>query len=179
MTGPVELVPGEFILFVSQGGTEEQDRRFLAVLKEAWQRVPPSARMTVLEYHRKLYQCDPRVILGARMNDKGPIAMAGPKGSLLWCDLLRILDLPGKDPWAVLVIGEELAHAFLIASGHPTHVSDPPNNSPTSPEYQAWDKAREDAMKEVLYQWPFDRAEHERVLEWAIETKGGLKASQP
>jgi hypothetical protein len=33
MTGSVELAPGEFILFVSQGGTEEQDSRFLAVLK--------------------------------------------------------------------------------------------------------------------------------------------------
>jgi hypothetical protein len=30
-------------------------------------------------------------------------------------------------------------------------------------------------MKEVLYGWPFDRAEHERVLEWVAETRGGLK----
>lgn len=112
------------------------------------------------------------------MNDKCPIAMAGPKGGLLWCDLLRILDLPGKDPWAVVVIGEELAHAFLIASQHPTHVSDPPNDSPASPEFQAWDQAREDAMKEVLYQWPFERAEHEKSLEWVMKTKGGLKKEE-
>ena len=30
-------------------------------------------------------------------------------------------------------------------------------------------------MKEVLYQWPFERAEHERILEWVMKTKGGLK----
>ena len=29
-------------------------------------------------------------------------------------------------------------------------------------------------MKEVLYQWPFDRAEHEKTLEWVMKTKGGL-----
>jgi hypothetical protein len=100
--------------------------------------------------------------------------MAGPEGCLLWCDPLRILDLPGKDPWAVLVGGEELAHAFLIASQHPTHTAGPPNDSPASPEYRAWDKAREDATKGVLCQWPFGRAEHARILDWAVETKGGL-----
>jgi hypothetical protein len=176
MTGPVELAPGEFVLFVSQGGTEEQDSRFLALLKEAWERVPQVARRVILEHHRTAYHCHPKVILGARINSMWPIAMAGPEGSLLWCDLLRILDLPGKDSWAVLVIGEELAHAYLKASQHPSHVSKPPSDSPASPEYQAWDKAREDAMKDVLYQWPFDRAEHERILAWVIETKGGLKA---
>ncbi len=174
MTGLAELAPGEFVFFVSQGGTEEQDSRFLALLQEAWQRVPPAARRIIIDHHRLVYHCDPRVVLGARMNDRCPIAMAGPKGCLLWCDLLRILDLPGKDPWAVAVLGEELAHAFLIASRHPTHTAPPPINSPTSPEHQEWDKAREDAMKEVLYQWPFDRAEHETVLAWAAETRGGL-----
>ena len=174
MTGPVELLPGEFVLFVSQGGTEEQDRRFLGLLKEAWQRIPLPARTVILEHHHRVYRYYPKVILGARINNKWPVAMAGPKGCLLWCDLLRILDLPGKDPWAVVVLGEELAHAFLTASQHPTHVSDPPNDSPASPEYQAWDTAREDAMKEVLYQWPFDRTVHAKTLEWVMKTKGGL-----
>ena len=105
--------------------------------------------------------------------------MAGPEGGLLWCDLLRILDLPGKNAWAVAVLGEELAHAFLIASRHPTHTTPPPNHSPTSPEHQAWDKAREDAMKEVLYAWQFDRAVHESVLAWVAETRGGLKSGAP
>jgi hypothetical protein len=177
MTGPVELLPGEFVLFVSQGGTEERDGRFLGLLKEAWQRVPLPARRTILDHHHRVCGYYPRVTLGARLNSTWPIAMAGPEGSLLWCDLLRILDLPGKDPWAVLVIGEELAHAFLIASQHPSHVSKPPNDSPASPEYLAWDKAREDAMKDVLYQWPFDRAEHERIIEWVVATKGGLKVA--
>ena len=45
---------------------------------------------------------------------------------------VRIIDLPGEDHWAIVVIGEELAHAFLIASQHPRHVSDPPNDSPAS-----------------------------------------------
>ncbi len=178
MTGPVELAPGELILFVSQGGSEEQDNRFLTILKDAWQQVPVAARSLILEDHRRRYHCDPRVMLGARLNATWPIAMAGPEGCLLWCDLLRILDLPGKDAWAVVVIGEELAHAFLIASEHPSHTSKPPNGSPASPEFQAWDKAREDAMKDVLYEWRFDRAEHERILEWAADTKGGLSPRQ-
>jgi hypothetical protein len=175
MTGPVELVPGEFVFFVSQGGTEEQDSRFLALLKEAWQRLPLPARTVILEHHHRVCHYYPKVILGARINDKCPIAMAGPESCLLWCDLLRILNLPGKDAWAVAVLGEELAHAFLTASQHPTHTAPPQNDLPSSPAYLAWDKAREDAMKEVLYQWPFDRAEHEKTLEWVIKTKGGLK----
>lgn len=175
MTGPVELVDGELVLFISQGGTEEQDSRFLALLKEAWETVPPLARTVILDYHRRVYHYYPKVVLGASLNDKCPMAMAGPEGCLLWCDLLRILDLPGKDLWAVAVLGEELAHAFLIASQHPTHVSNPPNESPCSPVYQEWDKAREDAMKEVLHTWPFDRADHARVLEWVAETRGGLR----
>jgi hypothetical protein len=175
MTGRFELDTGEFILFISQGGTDEQDNHFLAVLKEAWQRVPVAARKLILEYHHQRYHCDPRVTLGARLNSTWPIAMVGPEGGLLWCDLLRILDLPGKDPWAVVVFGEELAHAYLIASQHPTHTTPSPNDSPASPEYQTWDKAREDAMKEVLCQWPFDRAVHEKVLEWGMKTSGGLK----
>jgi hypothetical protein len=148
----------------------------LGILKDAWQRVPPSARTAILEHHDKAYHYYPKVVLGARMDDRYPIAMAGPEGCLLWCDLLRILDLPGKDPWAVAVLGEELAHAFLIASQHQTHTALPPNDSLTSPEHQAWDKAREAAMKEVLYEWPFNRADHARVLEWVAETRGGLKA---
>jgi hypothetical protein len=176
MTGPVELVPGEFVFFISQGGTEDQDSRFLAILKDAWQRVPPPARKIIHDHHRKVYRSIPRVVLGARMNDKWPIAMAGPEGCLLWCDRLRILDLPGKDAWAVAVLGEELAHGFLIADRHPTHIEPPPNDSPTSPEHRAWDKPREDAMKEVLYQWPFDRSVHEAVLQWVAQTRGGLWA---
>jgi hypothetical protein len=76
MTGPVALAPGEFILFVSQGGTEEQDSRFLAIIKEAWQRVPPRTRTIILEHHRQRFRCDPRVTLGARLNSTWPIAMA-------------------------------------------------------------------------------------------------------
>jgi hypothetical protein len=180
MTGPVELVPGEFVLFVSQGGTEEQDSRFLAILKETWQLVPSDARKTILEYYAMLHNGYPRVILGARISNKDGIGTAGrPRdGFMLWFDSLRILDMPGGNPSTLLVIAEELAHALMTARQHPTHISDPPNNDRTSPEYQAWDKAREDVMKEeVLYCWPFvDRARHEKLTAWAIETTGGLKA---
>ena len=47
MTGRFELDTGEFILIISQGGTDEQDNHFLAVLKEAWQRVPVAARKLI------------------------------------------------------------------------------------------------------------------------------------
>ena len=77
----------------------------------------------MLEYHRKLYKCEPRVIFGARISDRCPIAMAGPEGCLLWCDSLRILDLPGGDPWAVSVIGEELS-GVLPELGFPADLSE-------------------------------------------------------
>jgi hypothetical protein len=108
MTGPVELAPGELIFFVSQGGTEDHDSRFLAILKEAWRRVPATARTAILEHHNRAYRYYPKVVLGARVDDKCPIAMAGPEGVLLWCDLLRILNLPGGDDWALAGLGEEL-----------------------------------------------------------------------
>src|SRR5262249_8151311 len=128
-------------------------------------------------YHRRAYNSYPRVILGARQDSTCPIAIAGPEGCLLWCDLLRILNLPGKECWALLVNAEELAHAYLISSQHPTHTTSAPEKRLDSSEFKDWDRARENAMKEVLYQWPFDRAEHETVLKWAIETSGGLKAA--
>jgi hypothetical protein len=50
----VELAPDEFVLFVSQGATEERENRLLALLKQAWQRVPAPARRIILGHHNKV-----------------------------------------------------------------------------------------------------------------------------
>jgi hypothetical protein len=178
MTGPVELVPGEFVLFVSQGPSEEQQSQFLDILKETWQLVPSADRRTILDYYRGIYYSHPPVVFGARLNDQWPIAMnEGEEGDfMLWFDSLRILNLPGGKTSTILVIAEELAHALMTAIHHPTHIAAPPNDNPASAEHRAWDKAREDAMKEKLYSWRFvNRTEHENLIEWVGKTKGGLK----
>jgi hypothetical protein len=169
MTGPVDLAPGENVLFISQGGTHEQDERFLAVLKGTWQLVPSEARNAILEHYRKRFNGWPVVRLG-------PLGGAGTAGGpndpfMLWFDSSTILEWPRGKQDAALVIAEELAHALMYAIQHYSHITDPQSTDKASPEFLAWDKAREDAMKEVLYSWPFvDRAEHENLLA-AVEAK--------
>jgi hypothetical protein len=169
MTGPVDLAPGESVLFISQGGTQEQDERFLEVLKETWQLVPSDSRKTILDYYRKRFNGWPVVRLA-------PLGGAGTAGGpndpfMLWFDSSTILHWPRGKPDALLVIAEELAHAFMYAVQHPSHMQDPPNNDRASQEYLAWDKTREEAMKEVLFSWPFvDRADHENLIV-AVEAK--------
>jgi hypothetical protein len=172
MTGPVDLAPGETALFISQGGTHERDERFLEVLKETWQLVPSDQRKVIYGYYSKLFNGWPVVRL-APLGGAG--TAGGPKDQfMLWFDSPTILEWPRGKLDAALVIAEELAHAFMYASGHPSHKKDPPNNDRTSPEFLAWDKAREDAMKDVLYSWPFvDQAEHENLLA-AVEAKARL-----
>jgi hypothetical protein len=86
-------------------------------------------------------------------------------------DVSAILEWPRGKQDAALVIAEELAHAFMYANQHPSHMAGPPTIDKASPEYLTWDKAREDAMKEVLYARPFvDRAGHEKLLA-AVEAK--------
>jgi hypothetical protein len=179
MTGPVELAPGEDVLFISQGGTHENDESFLAVLKETWQLVPSDARTTILSYYRKRFNGWPVV----RLAPLGGAATAGGPNDpfMLWFDSSTILTWPRGKHDAALVIAEELAHALMFAVQHPSHMQDPPNKDKTSPEYLAWDKAREDAMKEVLFSWPFvDRADHENLIA-AVEAKARSmrKGGQP
>jgi hypothetical protein len=61
-----------------------------------------------------------------------------------------VFDLPGDNTWLTLLIGEELAHAFLIATGDPTHV----------PKLRGHEKA----TQAVMERWNFDMAEHRRVI---------------
>jgi hypothetical protein len=176
MIGPVELAPGEFVDFIPQCGNPQLPERFLKTLKEAWQKVPASARRTILDYYHACDHWYPRVILGTRIGSISPIARGGGKndGYMAWFDSLALLEMPGKEPWILAVIGEELAHAFLLASQDPTHISDPPNEDRESPEYQAWNNAREEAMKKVLHQWPFDPDAHARIISW-LQSKQVLK----
>jgi hypothetical protein len=163
MTGPVDLAPGDTILFISQGGSEDQDNRFLEVLKETWQRVPSDVCKAIMEYYGNPSNRLPVVVLGP-LNGAGKAGWP-IDGFMLWFDLATILSWPRGKLDAVLVIAEELARAYLFAVPHPSHTSDPPNKDPTSPAFLAWDKSREDAMKEVLYSWPFiDRAYHEQLI---------------
>src|ERR1700730_7599818 len=96
MTGPFDLAPGDSVLFISQGGTHEQDERFLEVLKETWQLVPSDCRKAILGYYGKRFNGWPLVRLA-------PLAGAGKAGGpkdpfMLWFDLSTILNWPrGKD----------------------------------------------------------------------------------
>ena len=174
MTGPVDLAPGESVLFISQGGTHEQDERFLEVLKETWQLVPSDCRKAILGFYGKRFNGWPVVRLA-------PLGGAGTAGGptdsfMLWFDSSTILNWPRGKHDAALVIAEELAHAFMVAVQHPSHMQDPPNNDKTSQEYLAWDKAREDAMKEVLFSWPFvDRADHETLIAAVAEKARSMR----
>jgi hypothetical protein len=197
MNDLVELCPGEAVFLLSQGASEEEGKRLLELLKEAWRRVPSSCRQAMLQYHQHRFRCPPRVVLGAPLGktvrtemtmggrqgwmiyEDSPVAKAGDQqeGYLLWCNRLRMFDLPGGDPWAVLVLGEELAHAYLIATCDPAHAASRPTDYPA---FVRWDQAREDAMRAVLYGWrTFDCAEHAKLIAWVHATSSAEVDQQP
>jgi hypothetical protein len=167
MLGFVTLCEDESILYIARGCPEAQEQRFLGIVREIWQMVPEKDRKTILEY----YPPFPRVILEPRAHSKAPIASTNDRNFLIWADSLRILSLPGGETWTKLAIAEELAHAVLIASRHPTHTSIAPSDPK---QLLAWDEAREEQMRQVLGGWPFDLAEHARMIAWVRATKGGL-----
>jgi len=77
-----------------------------------------------------------------------------------------IFDMPGGNTWLTLVIGEELAHAFLFATRDPTHV----------PKLQG----HEEAAQEVMERWGFDMAEHQKQFDWVIShCKNGIWGKLP
>ena len=163
MTGTIELATGENVLFISQGVTHDQEERFLEVLKETWQSVPPDQRKSIHQYYKKI--CNGWPVIRLAPLDGAGTAGRPNEGFMLCFDSRTILHWPRGKQDAALVIAEELAHAYMIASDDKSHTSDPPNNDKTSPPYKAWDDAREDAMKTILYQWPFvDRAKHENLI---------------
>jgi hypothetical protein len=162
LTGPFRFDTGESLLFVSQGGTQEQDKRLLAALNGTWQLVPPDQRKIIYEHYSKRSNGWPRVFLAAL--DGAATAGRPEDPFMLWFGLPTIFELPRGEQDMVLAIAEELAHAYMTAIGHETHKV-PPTNDTTSPEYLAFDDAREEAMKGLLYSWPFvDRAEHEKLV---------------
>jgi hypothetical protein len=72
-------------------------------------------------------------------------------------------DLPGGNPGLTLLIGEELAHAFLIATGDPTHV----------PILRG--REAEEAAQDVMKRWGFDMAAHGKLIAWvASHCKNGV-----
>src|SRR5260370_2943641 len=109
---------------------------------------------------------------GRRGKVAWPIAQGGPDDFLFSCDRMRIFDLP--KPWALMLVGEELAHAYLIATNHPSHANPPSCDGPAFGEY---DDVREAAMRRVLCsEWGFVDAEYAKMLEWLKRTEGGLRA---
>jgi hypothetical protein len=92
------------------------------------------------------------------------VACAGLLGQnyLMRVNSAVVFDLPGGKAWLTLVIAEELAHAFLIASGDSTHV-------PTLL------KGHEEAAQAVMKRWGFDMTEHRRLVDWvASHRKNGV-----
>jgi hypothetical protein len=169
MTGPVRVAFGEYVDFICQCGNSDLPQRFLEVLTKAWKTVPAADRETILEFYYKRSNWYPRVILGTRAGSRSPMAVGGGKNDtfMAWFDSLALRDMPGQEAWWLVAIGEELAHAFLLSSQHPTHTSDPPNQDDKSPAYKAWNNDREEAATNVLFRWPFDRDEHAKLAEWA------------
>jgi hypothetical protein len=168
MIGPVALAPGEYVLFKSQGGTHERDKQLLDLLKETWLLVPADQRRTFHDYYSKLHNGWPQVLLGfAIPGEATGIAQAGGPGRpyMLRFVLPMFFEWLGDRRDRTLAIPEELAHAYMFAIGHESHMKKPPNNNSSSPEHRAYIEAQENAMKEVLYSWPFvDRVAHKNVL---------------
>jgi hypothetical protein len=166
MTGPFDLAPGENAMLASQGGTQEQDEQVIQVLQETWQQIPAEQRKVIHAFYCKLHGGWPRILLGFPMRGEPTgVAQAGGPGCgymlrFVMPVFFQLLDRRDMG----LAMAEELAHAYMHAIGHETHTKQPPNNDPSSLELMAYIEAQENAMKKVLYSWPFvDRTAHEAL----------------
>jgi hypothetical protein len=166
MAGPFELAPGVSAMLVSQGGTPEQDEQVIKVLQETWQQIPETHRKVIHAFYCNLHGGWPRILLGFPMRGEATgVAQAGGPGCgyMLRFVLPVFFQLLDRQDMG-LVMAEELAHAYMHAIGHESHTKKPPNSDSSSPDFRADINAQENAMKGVLYSWPFvDRIAHEAL----------------
>ncbi len=166
MNGFIQLGPDASVLFISQGGTQEQDAELTEVLKETWPQIPAEHRKAIGDAYNLRNGCV-TVVLGSFVPGEAVgLAQANPpgKGFMLRFFLPMFFELLETRRRRVLAAAEEFAHAYMHAIGDETHTGKPANNDPKSPEYMAFTEAQEAAMRRVLYKWPFvDPTEHEAM----------------
>lgn len=188
MTGYFDICGVRFFLAFQGRPDTNQETLFHSYVSEVWQRIPMQQRQVILAKHTI-----PKVLLYTRLRDyrslslggtKGrvpvpiaevgyPVELSGPCGAddyMFSCDRSRLFALPKS--WTLMVIGEELAHSFLIAAEDPSHLNPPAIDDR---KFVAYDIARESKMQGVLCgEWGFDRAEYGRMMAWMKQTESGL-----
>jgi len=181
LTGEFNVCGDCFLLVFEGPPNEHQESLFLSWLVEVWDRIPLIARQAILAKSKKpsiklsnrLTDYRPMVVSGRKGRVPWPVAEGGPNGFLFSCDRMRIFGMP--KPWALILVGEELAHAYLIAVNHPSHAKPPSSDDASFAEY---DVAREAKMLDVLCdEWGFDRTEYGRMQEWMKQSDSGLKTN--
>ena len=140
-------------MLIPTGVSAENVDRFVKCFADAWAHVAEDQGTIESHYHQRgrgNVMLQPHVV-----GSSDGIAAAGCNKDpfLMRANPLVVFSLPGGDAWITLLICEELAHAFLIASRDPTHVP------------QITSEA-ENAACAVMERWGCDMQEHQRLLDW-------------
>src|SRR5260370_3760492 len=112
------ILSGGFLLI--QGGVSPENVAcFAKCFSQAWDHLPPEDQQKIQAHYFRRANV---ALQGHVANTKDGLMAAGDDKSsfLMRGDSLVIFDFPEEQ--LTLAIGEELAHAFLIASRDPTHV---------------------------------------------------------
>jgi hypothetical protein len=149
----VDLAPGQTILYHTAAGTTDDQARFLDILRKTWRLVPSDQCNAIYVHYQDLHKAQP--IVRFKLLD-GAAKAGEPTDNFMLCvDSSTILNWPEGEEDTKLVIAHELAHGLMYATSDKTHTTPPPNHDKTSPEYLAWDNAREAAANKVLSDWSF------------------------
>lgn len=130
MTGHFDICGDRFFVAFQGRPDPNHEAIFLAYLRDVWQRIPPHARQTILSKYEL------KVLVYSRLKDRRSFAIGGKSGSVPWpiaeagappelfpndsdaflfsCDRMRLFDMPKER--ALMVIGEELTHRYLMAA---------------------------------------------------------------
>jgi hypothetical protein len=170
-----ELIPGCAIRLLAVSASPEQAERVRRLFNAAWGRIPAGPQ----ECLRELWD---RRAATAQRDPKAPLVSLWSAGQYQYlCDRLGLPKgtIPGPahvsaddwasveiefgrflacpcDDWLQVAIAHELGHVFLRATNDPTHWAPCPSDQ--GPEaLLAWDRAREEAVRQLLVGWGFPR----------------------
>jgi hypothetical protein len=176
---PIQVIPEyDRLQVVPIGATEAQVAKIGSIFAATWGRIRPEDQSRIRSYWDHELPLPPGIVLRSKIlytyPGQGP-AWVFPRAEGIEFDADRLCDFP-SEVWIGLVIAEELAHVFLYATKHPSHMAQQPADVAAR---GAWYEAREAEARRVLGEWGFDLAEHERAFKWELSTRGTNAPEKP
>jgi hypothetical protein len=150
MSDDFSRLVGGFQLLRERRQTPENLKRFLGCFGAAWQHAESDQPAIQSAYRgANVWLVEQRTISGVARTGRADRG----ENFLMQVNSAVAFDLPSADVGLTLVIAEELAHAFLIATNDLSHV----------PTLRG---DHEDAARGVMERWGLDMAAHRSLTAW-------------